>query len=265
MLNSIYSSTGDIFLLQVEELSDLTQCTVEEAEERYERIMISSLISIGNLASALYTATPSQIQIQNVPINSSVASTSPENEEGMAFFLSGLSDIFNEKFWFNMTANKSISIKKAYYDVIGTICNLFPSAINNANITEYDRKEGNKKRMIISKISSLFCQFLGEKTIQNIPPMLMGFLSFTKNFPICWNHIPVDQVLVPKLKSLFTRSPAVALDHLLPIIGAIPADMMAIFVTKDSDVRPTYDFIAFPYSCFLLFVVPWTFEYIHTI
>ena len=168
---------------------------------------------------------------------------SAEKDEGVNIFLSGLSDIFNEKFWFNMTNNKNISIKKAYYDIVGIICNLFPSAINNTNITEYDEKDGNKKRMNITKISALFCQFLGEKTIQNIPSMLLGFLSFTKNFPICWNHIPVDQVLVPRIKSLFTRFPAIALDHFLPIIGAIPADLMAIFATKDSDVRTSHSVV----------------------
>jgi hypothetical protein len=223
----------------------MTVCTVDEAEDRYERVLIASLCAVGNLSLVLAASNGKEKEKEKESedrINSaSNSSGNTTSEEVVEIALQGFKDIFNDKFWGSIAMHRIISIRRAAYETITAVCNSIPAAIystqsptQNSNHTDSGPQKPESRSSTIfglNKISAAFCQILSEKNQSNIPSMILAFLSFAKNFPLCWNHLIIDQVFVSRLKSLLNESPKCTLEHLLPIFGAIPSDLIAIFAS----------------------------------
>lgn len=211
----------------------MTQCTIDEAKDRYERVITSSLSAVSNLAKVLSLSPDFVLYINTEPeLNS--------ESEGLGAVLYGFRNIFSKRFWSDVTTHSNPLIRRASYELISELCTLIPGAIyrNPLSKTELDntRKSATEKIIPLNKIADIFCQFLNEKSSANIPAMFLAFLSFSKNIPQCWNYISIDQVFVTRIKGLLASHLELTLDHLLPLFGSIPANIMAIFNTKNIDV-----------------------------
>ena len=214
----------------------MTVCTTDEAEDRYERVIIASLTALGNLSLALGSSIDSHITGENT--------TSVEIAESA---LQGYKEIFNDKFWLNIAMHKIDSIRRTAYETITVVCNSLPAAIHSTHSVHNTEKVGllptqnnipsdprpqkpeSRSNFGLNKISAAFCQILLEKNAQNIPGMFLAFLSFAKKFPQCWKYISIDQVFVSRLRTLLQECPKCTLEHLLPILGAIPSDLIAMY------------------------------------
>lgn len=231
------SSTTLLILFQVEQLSDMTQCTVDEAEDRYERVITSSLSAVSNLARELSLSPDFVLYINTEPdLNT--------ESEGLGAVLYGFRNIFSKRFWSDVTTHSNPLIRRASYELISELCTLIPGAIYrnplSKTVLDNTRKSATEKIIPLNKIADIFCQFLNEKSSANIPAMFLAFLSFSKNIPQCWNYISIDQVFVTRIKGLLASHLELTLDHLLPLFGSIPANIMAIFNTKNIDVSIYY-------------------------
>ena len=205
--NSVLYISHDILslFLQPEILSDMTQTTPEEAEDRFERIIIASLNSIGNLSKALTLE-------ENILLNQGGDSTECSL---------GYKEVFSEKFWSSIVSHKNILIRRSAYDVISVICVQAPSSIHS---------QVQKNVLSMQKLSNIFCQFLDEKNLQNIPSVFMAFLSFLRAFPASFSTIKIDS-LVTRLFVLLESSTSCTLEYLLPIFGSIPCNNIAMYAT----------------------------------
>ena len=218
----------------------MTQCTPDEAEDRYERIITSSLAAVSNLAKELSLSNDFVLFIKTEPELDS-------ESEGLGAVLYGFRNIFNKRFWSDVTTHNSPLIRRASYKLISELCNLIPGAIyrnpSSKSVQENLRKSVAEKAIPLNKIADIFCQFLNEKSSSNIPAMFLAFLSFSKNFPKCWNYISIDQVFVTRIKALLANHLQLTLDHLLPLFGSIPTDVVAIFNLKSTDVSTYCDYL----------------------
>ena len=234
--------------VQVEGLSDMTQCTPDEAEDRYERVITSSLAAVSNLAKELSMSNEFKLFIKKEP-------ELDAESEGLGAVLYGFRNIFSKRFWSDVTTHNNSLIRRASYELISELCNLIPGAIyrnqlsksvqlDNANI----RKSVTEKAVPLNKIADMFCEFLNEKNSTNIPAMFLAFLSFSKNIPQCWNYISIDQVFVTRIKTLLSNHLELTLDHLLPLFGSIPTDIVALFNVKNMNVSTDFCLIGYLYN-----------------
>ena len=242
----------------------MTVCTVEEAVDRYERVVTASLSAIGNLSLVIAASNEKEIEKErereqknekesekesekegenkkNSASDNSLGNTT--SEEAVEIALQGFKDVFNNKFWSNIAMHDVVSIRRTAYETITAVCTSLPAAICSSttqtpirSVNPADRgsekpESRTNSTFGLSKICAAFCQILSEKSQQNVPSMMLAFLSFTKSFPQCWTHISIDQVLVARLRSLLNESPKCTLEHLLPVFGAIPSDLIAIFAS----------------------------------
>ena len=217
----------------MEGLSDMTQCTPDEADDRYERVITSSLAAVSNLAKELSMSNEFTLFIKKEPELDAESS-------GFGTVLYGFRKIFSKRFWSDVTTHNNSLIRRASYELISELCNLIPGAIYRSQLSksvkDNIRKSVTEKFVPLNKIADIFCQFLNEKNSTNIRAMFLAFLSFSKNIPQCWNYISIDQVFVTRIKALLSNHLGLTLDHLLPLFGSIPTDIVALFNVKNINV-----------------------------
>ena len=192
---------------QPDTMSDMTQNTVEEAEDRYERVIISSITSVGYLSKLLTVE-------ENIRVHQGEFINSAERS-------SGYTDVFNEKFWNSIVSHKNVLIRRAAYNVLSVMCIQIPASIYSPE---------QKNVLSLQKLSNIFCQFFNEKNQQNVSSVFLSFLSFIKSFPSSLSYIDIELQLVPKLLLLLEINPKCTLEYLLPILGALPIEKIAIFI-----------------------------------
>jgi hypothetical protein len=207
---------------RVDSLSDINTCTQAAAEERYERIQISSISSIGKLMKT-FTSEENELLLQGVEIlpEDSIGCIIAENNGRI-----GYKDVITESFW-KKTMNKTESIRRCVYDLITISINTIPTLFKSMNL---------------QKVSTIYVSnFLDELFQPNQNSMYLSFISFIKNYKEFWSYINFDTQIIPKLKFLLKSSPELTLQYLIPIIGSIPADEVYIHDSSNKDLVSNND------------------------
>jgi hypothetical protein len=230
-------------------LSDMAVCTREEAEERFERVVGSSITCTGRLVTAL-SPEENHVVLTGTAATPSAAATSTEDSGGggaisltvAPLFTSedaaggagegshfGYADVLKESFW-KQSTSKSAAVRAAAYKTIETVCTHIPAAVPTAVAS-------------LSRLSAIVANFLLERHPRNLNGMFTAFLSYVNAFPACWQQqeqgapLSVDRVLVPRLRELLRCDAAseATLGFLLPILGALPAAMTSMQTMQATD------------------------------
>lgn len=178
-------------------------CTKDEADECYERIIISTISSIGRIMSIL-EATDNEKLIVGV--------VDDTNEFQNDTTKIGYNDIISHSLWESFI-NSQESIRKVIYELMLAICKHAPSLF----------EEGSLKRM-----AHVVIKFLVETYEPNVVIMYESVLTFIRTYPNCWLYIDVPNNLMPKLRKQIKSFPSIAVQFLMPILGSIPSNEFSI-------------------------------------
>eukprot|EP01038_Epipyxis_sp_PR26KG_P011191 gene11191-15011_t len=182
--------------------------TKEDAEERYERIIISSIHS---LSLFLKMMTPETLQ----------NSTSSED------LFNSLHNILTNLFWDKFVTHNNEFIRRACYELLATISSLCPWLLTHSY-----KNSTNKEKMFFETILKMFY----EKSENNLSIMFDTFISFGKSFSNVWNYSQNIINYLTQLERIITSSPHIIIEYLLTLIALLPAEYTFLYyVTSNSN------------------------------
>lgn len=220
---TLFQTLARNFAHTPESLSDFSSsasCTKEESDERYERVVISSIDSIGRLMSTL-TDSDNDKLLQGIELSAQdhlVNAMTGNKGNQMVEDITGYPNILSEKFWKKLSSKRDM-VRKASYQLFSLVCRKIPRIFES---------------MDLSRITSFVCKALDESFEPNLVHMYDAVLAFLSNVKGCWDHIDIVGSLIPALKQQVKTHPRVALEHILAIIGCIPSTSFTCWVKTTS-------------------------------
>ena len=207
VLSHLSSSMFDYILKNfehtVETLSDISQCTREEAEDRYERVIISSLECIKIFIEILNDEENLKlIQVGAVCNNDEIPR--------------GYKSIINEKLW-KKTFHNNDRIRKATYKLLYSTFTKLPSL--------YETKFNWQR------LANIIVNMLDESNTNNLVEMYNLILMVCSNHIFAteiWKYIDIPIDIMPKLLLKLNNSRNVTLQYITSLIGLFPVDEVSI-------------------------------------
>lgn len=190
-----------------ETLSDMSVATLQEAEERLERVLVSTLASVGKFVSLL----SSEQNLSLTPIGGE-----DSEDAGNARYR----DFFNDGMWAKCLSNTYPSVRKAAYQLLDTVLVHIPIVLRVSDEES-------------SAVSSVFCaQFvrclLEESHFPNMAHLVNSFVLVVKHLKAFVQQVSVHDGIVPAMHRLMQSHPQLTLEYLLPIAGSLPAESVAL-------------------------------------
>lgn len=184
----VFQFMSDKFSLSMEQMSDMSQCSVEEASERHERVTCSLLSSLSQLIHFI--------------------STSPSHLTSVA---PHATLVINDKLWKKLTSKRP-SVRKCTYELLSIItthsCNLVSDCDSNRLTT------------------IVFNALHNERDEFNIDALFIMIVSFMNSGVAVWSEEQWNKLLRGDFMQLFTTHPS-ALHHFLPLVSTVPTPMLA--------------------------------------
>lgn len=221
--SSIFECCATNFAHRPETLSDMTTCTAEEAEERYIRVITTSLDCLTKLINTL------DLKECESLCESSNDSSPSDNAQMFTEQQKYFDHIITESVW-KKTSSKIMLVRKAAYSLITACCLKVPFETVCCMLHSLPRLQIPQvvKSSSVARLSSILLQCMGETAEQNLPSMYEAFMTFAKTFPSCWEHVDVEKGLVPKFKEQLRICPALALSYILPVLGCVTPERISL-------------------------------------
>ncbi len=207
VLSYLSSSMFDYILKNfehtVESLSDLSQCTREEAEDRYERVIVSSLECIKIFIGTLNDEENLKLIQVDAVFN---------NDERH----SGYKSIINEKLW-KKTMHSNDSIRKAIYKLLYITFTKLPSL--------YETKFNWQR------LANITINIFDESNPNNLVEMFNLLLMVFSNHIFAteiWKYIDISNDIMPKLTFKLNNYRNITLQYITSLIGLFPVDEVSI-------------------------------------
>lgn len=190
-------------------LSDMSVATAQEAEERLERVLVSTLASISKFVSLLAPE-------QNYSLLKAAEGDEQEEQSEAVCYR----DLFNDKLWSKCLGSKYASVRKATYQLLDCVLTHIPAVVR---VSDDDS----------AAVSSVFCtQFvkclLEETHFPNMESLVNSFVMVVKHLKSFLHQVSVHDGVVPVMHRLMKTHPKIALEYLLPIAGCLPAEHVAL-------------------------------------
>eukprot|EP01034_Spumella_vulgaris_P034663 gene34663-42753_t len=187
-------------------LSETDVLSTEESDERYERVVISSLAAVGKLILSLSTD-------QNALLLVGVECA----EEGASSSTISYGDVLSDAFWTKYMSNKSVAVRRAAYDLSAVVAAQLPHHLTAL-------MSGRSAKLVAGSVMGL----LDDHHSSNVSAAMDAFVSLIRACsPALWVHVSVHKQLVPKLKHLLRTDPGRGLEYIVPVLG----DLLAADVT----------------------------------
>ncbi len=208
---SICRFVRDSINAKVEGLSDLSSCSMDEADERFERVVTSCLRSLSILiASITHTPLPSSSD------SSSSSSTGSSVDAQVA-----LLECISGNFWKKLTGKRP-AVRRATYCVLSSVCQYCPSLLTHSSAMETTRLT----TIVCGAISS-------ERHNSNIEFMLQALSLYSAAVSTCWENIDLTKHLFTPLIHLAHTYADVTLPALLPLVATVPIAFIKSRYSRD--------------------------------
>jgi hypothetical protein len=196
--SNILRYINDNLQSKVETMSDLSSCTQEEAEERFERVIVSSLNGLSRFISEL-----------PVEVNNKLLSTTGDNDNGSCDSKNDVvtyKDVIGDSFW-KKTGSKRKLIRRATYEILISVCSNMPQIIG----------------LYIDKLRlvTIICNMLDESDENNISIMLFAFVSFFKTYSDYWQYVDFNKMFNNRIHKLISNHLHDTCSILLPLLSSM--------------------------------------------
>lgn len=168
-------------------LSEKGGLSPEELEDRYERVVMSSLASISKLLSIL-------------PKESNATIAGRDEGSGETGYRSLVDSL-----WKHVASSKP-TLRRAAFETMAALIRQATGAMSDV--------ADAKVTVVVG--------FLGEVDPGVLPATLESFIAFVTAFPAIWTPQSLKK-FSSKFKELVRRAPAIAMPCLLPVLGSIPS------------------------------------------
>ena len=202
--------------LRPETLCDLSLTPIDEAEERLERVMVSTLASIEKFVTTLSAE-------QNLQLARGTADVGVESFGEMVLTYK---DLFTQAMWSKCLESKFVLVRRAAYQLIATLALHAPEVLTTRDIS-------NKSSIGFFKLF-LSC-LLVETSVLNLHVLLASFVTVTTSIPAFFDIASVTEDVVPVLLHLLQSNAPFALEYVLPIAGSLPPEQVALLEPASAD------------------------------
>ncbi len=247
-----------------ETLSDLKICSIEEADDRYERVVLSSIRGVGRLIDDL--PIESNLKLLNhdhhgdakdkddcISVdnhgnrdntgNEEDKSVSSINQDGQTEGDDDCKSICMESETSATTTNSASNTNARpllsglrYCDVmkeeIWKKSRSKKSGIRLATYRVLDSVSQSFPQALRvcdrSRLAHIVCNILSEKNRENLDPMLSCFLQFCNTFKEWYREVNIGSAVLIPLRELLLQSPDIVLGYVFPLVGCIPAHLTII-------------------------------------
>ena len=191
----------EAFSAKVESLSDLSNCSLDEADERFERVLTSCMRSIGTLAAAL--APP-----LSPPSPAEDIAAQREAEGAVVESLSG-------NFWKKLTSKRP-AVRRAALSVLSAICQHTPHLL--------------QRTMDSDRLTTVVCNCLQtERHVGNVHELLHALTWYPHAAPTCWKGMDLAKHLFAPLTQLLRTHAEIVLPALLPLLARVPMELLCTY------------------------------------
>lgn len=207
--SSILSEAVKNINLRPESLCDLAVTPMEEAEERLERVIVSTLASVEKFISLLTAE-------QNQQLASAGGGADSPAEPVVAY-----KELFTATMWTKCLESKFVLVRRAAYQLMATVALHVPEVFYEGSSTQS------------AEVSSVFFEqvvrcLMVETSVQNLNVLLSSFVTVLTQVPAFFAVASVSEDIVPTMSHLLRVYPQLALEFLLPIAGCLPASRVAL-------------------------------------
>ena len=203
----------------VETLSDLSSCSPEEAEERFERVTESCLVSLARLINTLPAVSNSQLA---KPSPSSDGLSSSAVDKARGGYVYTYLDVLTDSFWKKLTSKRPC-VRRGAYSVLSAAARHCPEVFARPTAAALPSSAAST----LPRLHLVVLNSLTERLAANVPLMLHAFVLYTKAHSDIWREAEVVKAVASNTKALLGAQLEVTVPFLLPLLASIPLVLVA--------------------------------------